>query len=63
MKWIKLIFGRYGFIYRLFKYKILRPYYFLKYKWKAYRYFKKYGIPIEEGVRELGKYVQINERD
>lgn len=32
-------------------------FYYLRSRFRAWRYLRKYGIPIEEGVKELAKHV------
>lgn len=40
---------------------VLRWYYMVRSRYAAWRYFRKYGISIDEAVMEYGKYVLIVE--
>lgn len=38
---------------------LLRPFWFLRAKWKRYRYIKKYGITPEEAIMEYGRNIKL----
>jgi hypothetical protein len=41
----------------------MRLYWWLRAKFKAWNYKRKYGVPIDQGIREYGKYIKLTEED